>query len=79
MSGLIDNHPLGQEFPELRDRIHQLKTENAHFGRLFTEYEDIDRAVVRAEQRIDLIVDEELERLKMQRVHLKDKLYKMLT
>lgn len=79
MSGLVDNHPLGREFPELRDRIHELKMADAHFSRLFTEYEDVDRAVVRAEQRVDLMADEALEKLKVRRVHLKDDLYRLLT
>lgn len=78
MSGYVDNHPLGREFPELRDRIHEMKADNMHFSKLFGEYEDVDRAVVRAEQRLDLLKDEDLEKLKFKRVHLKDELYRLL-
>ena len=41
-----DHHPLAKDFPELKDKIHALKTTNAHFAKLEREYEDIDKAIV---------------------------------
>ena len=32
---MIDKHDLHHEFPEYYDRIHELKTNNTHFARLF--------------------------------------------
>ncbi|MCP5266755.1 MAG: YdcH family protein [Burkholderiaceae bacterium] len=78
MSQYVDNHPLGKDFPEMRDAIHQMKTNNSHFSKLFDEYEAIDREVVRAEQGVDHVSDLMLEEMKMKRVHLKDELYGML-
>jgi uncharacterized protein YdcH (DUF465 family) len=75
----IEKHDLVHEFPELRDRIHELKTTNAHFARLFEEYHDADREVRRMEEEIETPSDEVVEQAKMKRVHLKDQLYAMLT
>ncbi|MGB7298156.1 MAG: DUF465 domain-containing protein [Burkholderiaceae bacterium] len=79
MSEYVDNHPLGRDFPTMRDKIHELKTSDAHFRRLMQEYEDIDRSVVRAEQGVDHLSDLALEAIKTKRVHLKDQLYAMLS
>ena len=79
MSDLVDNHPLGREFPDLKDRIHALKTSDAHFRKLLEEYEEADKSVVRAEQGLDHLSDQVLEEQKMTRVKLKDELFGMLT
>lgn len=78
MSEYVDNHPLGRDFPDLKDRIHELKTGNAHFRNLMDQYEATDREVVRAEQGLDHLSDMALEELKLQRVKLKDDLYSAL-
>ena len=78
MSEYVDNHPLGRDFPELKSRIHELKTGNAHFRTLMERYESTDRDVVRAEQGLDHLSDQALEALKVERVKLKDELYAAL-
>ena len=78
MSKLVDNHPLARDLPEYKEKIHDLKLENAHFMRLFEKYEALDREIVRAEQRVENLEDLELDALKMQRVQLKDELVDML-
>ncbi len=78
MSQLVDNHPLSRDFPELKDTIHRLKQDNAHFARLNEAYESVDKAVVRAEQGLEHLAHEQLEALKVQRVKLKDQLYAIL-
>ncbi len=75
----IEKHDLVHEFPELRDKIHELKTTDAHFARLFEEYHDADREVRRMEEEIETPSDAVVEQAKMKRVHLKDQLYAMLT
>lgn len=74
----VDHHPLLNEFPELRDRIHTLKTEDAHFRRLFDEYHELDRQVYRMDENIEPASDETMEALKARRVALKDELYALL-
>ena len=74
----VEHHPLIKDFPELRDRIHALKG-HAHFTKLEKEYEDLDKQIVRAENRVENLSDDQVETLKQQRVRLKDELYKLLT
>lgn len=72
-------HELAAEFPDLKDRIHTLKTSNNHFQRLFDDYHDVNREIHRAEAAGLNISDEHYEELKKQRMHLKDELYALLT
>lgn len=72
-------HPLINEFPELRDKIHELKMKDHHFAKLFDEYHTVDREVHRIEQEIETPSDAYTEDQKKKRLHLKDQLYAMLT
>lgn len=72
------HHPLITEFPEHREAIHDLKTANAHFRRLFDEYHRVDREVVRIEGEIEPTSDSVTEGLKKRRLQLKDDLHHML-
>ena len=72
------HHDIGTEFPELKDRIHVLKTENAHFAKLYAAYEEVDNAVVRVEQESDPATDGHTEDLKKRRAKLKDEIFAML-
>lgn len=73
-----DHHPLAQDFPQYKNKIHTLKQQDAHFARLYQAYEDLDKAVVRLETRVELASDAELEDKKVQRVRIKDELYSLL-
>jgi len=75
---MIEKHDLIHEFPEHRERIHQLKMENMHFAKLFEEYHDVDHEVRRIEMEIEATSDEYLENKKKQRLLLKDLLYSMI-
>lgn len=71
-------HELHEEFPELADKITELKTSDAHFAKLAEEYHELNRAVHRAETNIEPV--EELAEVDMRkkRAALKDQLYSML-
>lgn len=71
-------HELAEEFPDQVDKIHELKTSNAHFAKLMDEYHELNRAVHRAETGIE--PKEELAEVQMrkQRMHLKDEIASML-
>jgi len=71
-------HELHEEFPEHADRIHTLKTENAHFLRLANEYHALNRDIHRAETDIEPTSDDHLEEMKKQRLKLKDEIFGML-
>ncbi len=73
-----DHHPLAKDFPELKDRIHTLKTTSTHFAKLEREYEDVDKAIVRLENGVEHGSSAELETKKTRRVALKDELYALL-
>jgi uncharacterized protein len=74
----LENHSLINEFPEMRERIHTLKTSDAHFSRLFAEYDSVEHAVHRIESGAEAASDERLESLKKKRLGLKDELYGLL-
>jgi uncharacterized protein YdcH (DUF465 family) len=71
-------HELHEEFPELADRIHELKLSDAHFAKLAEEYHEINRAVHRAETNVEPIEELTETEMRKKRAHLKDELYRML-
>ena len=71
-------HQLHEEFPEYRDRMHQLKESNAHFRRLQDEYHDVNRKIHRAETNIEPTDDFHMEDLRKRRLRLKDEIFGML-
>ncbi len=73
-----EKHDLIHEFPEYKDRIHELKVSDPEFAKLFDEYHEIDNEVRRIEEGIETPSDEYTEELKMRRLRLKDELYAML-
>jgi len=75
---MIEKHDLHHEFPEYHDRIHELKTCNSHFARLFEEYHDINREILKIEEGGENTSDEYLEALKKKRLLHKDELYRMI-
>jgi len=72
-------HELAEEFPEHADKIHEMKTGNAHFAKLFDEYHEINRAIHRAETDIEPTDDFHMEEMRKQRMRLKDELFGMLS
>ena len=74
----LENHSLIHEFPEMRERIHQMKLSDTHFARLFAEYDALEHDVHRIEAGAEAASDERLETLKKQRLTLKDELFSLL-
>ena len=73
-----EKHELAHDLPEHKDTIHNLKTGDAHFARLYDEYHDVTRQVSRIEQEIEPASDHATEELKKKRAALKDELYSMI-
>ena len=65
-------------FPEYRDLITRLKTEDAHFTRLFDKHNDLDQRIKNMEARIEPATDIEMDVLKKEKLALKDELYQIL-
>ena len=72
-------HELAEEFPEFVEKMHELKSSNAHFARISDEYHEINRAVHRAETNVEPTDDFNMETMRKQRMALKDEIYGMLT
>lgn len=75
---LGEHHRLAEEFPEYKERIHELKTHDAHFAKLYEQYHEVDDEVYRIEEEIETPSDDYTEELKKKRLHLKDELVRML-
>jgi uncharacterized protein YdcH (DUF465 family) len=71
-------HELAAEFPEYAERMHALKTQDAHFARLFDEYHQVNREIHRAETNIEPMDDLTMIDLRKTRLRLKDQLYGLL-
>lgn len=74
----LQQHDLHHEFPEYGEAIHQLKTSNSHFLKLFDEYHRVNKDIRRIEENEEPVIDEVLEAFKKQRLKLKDDLHAML-
>lgn len=75
---LGEKHDLLHEFPEHKERIHELKMSNNHFAKLFDEYHEIEHEVRRIEEGNETPSDEYTEELKKKRLKLKDDLYAII-
>lgn len=75
---VVEHHDLAHEFPQYKERIHQLKIENHHFARLFDEYNALTKRIEALENNGVPVADETIEEMKKQRLALKDELYAML-
>jgi uncharacterized protein YdcH (DUF465 family) len=74
----IEHHDLEHEFPEHIEAMQNLRTNDAHFASQFDEYHRLTDEV-EALERADVPVNDLLiEEMKMQRVILKDELYRAL-
>ena len=74
----VEHHDLHHEFSELNDKIHEMKTNNNHFRRLFDEYHELTTQVENMENEVTSVSSMTEEEAKKRRLHLKDELYAML-
>lgn len=65
-------------FPEFRDLITQLKGHDAHFTRLFDKHNELDQLIKNKEAHIEPSSQIEIERLKKEKLLLKDQIYDVL-
>lgn len=71
------SHVLAVEFPELATRISELKANDPHFAHMLDNHDSLDRDIAAAEKGTTTLDDLALERLKKERLHLKDTLYRL--
>ena len=71
-------HELQDEFPGEALFIERLTKSNYEFGQLATHYDEVNRHIYRIESEEKPTADEVLERLKKQRLKLKDNIATLL-
>jgi len=65
-------------FPEYRNLITQLKGQDAHFIRMFDKHNSLDQEIKNKEAHIEPGTQIEIERLKKEKLALKDELFAIL-
>lgn len=75
----IEHHDLIHEFPELKDKIHDLKVSNARFRKLFDQYHELTTLIENMQHEVTPVTTNTEEENKLRRLSLKDELYQMLT
>lgn len=65
-------HTLAEEFPGQMETIHKLKVSDPHFARLLKEYDDVNDRVHLAETNVQPMDQFEEEKLRKQRLQIKD-------
>jgi uncharacterized protein YdcH (DUF465 family) len=71
-------HELAEEFPNQVEKIHELKTSNAHFAKTMDAYHNVNRTIHRVETDLEPTTDEHAHELKKERLALKDEIQSML-
>jgi uncharacterized protein len=74
----MQKHDILHDFPELKEKVHELKTTNHHFRKIFDEYHEVDHQVHSIETGASVTTDEHLNELRKHRVHLKDEIFGIL-
>ena len=71
-------HELHEEFSGDAEKIHALKTSDAHFSRLADDYHAVNRAVHRAETGVEPVDGLRETELRKERARLKDEIARRL-
>jgi len=74
----VRSHDLIHEFPEHRERIHELKSSDNHFRKLFDEYCELTTEIENMEKESAVVSTRTEEEARKRRLHLKDEFYRML-
>jgi uncharacterized protein YdcH (DUF465 family) len=65
-------------FPEFRELISELKSENRYFLKLFDQHNALDQRIKLIEARLEPGSHDEIEIMKKQKLAIKDELYQLL-
>ncbi len=71
-------HELAADFPEHAQKIHDLKTTDAHFAKLAEAYHPLNRAIHRAETGVEPVDDLAETEMHKKRMVLKDQIAAIL-
>lgn len=73
-----EHHDFRSELPEFEHEIHELKTNDYTFKKLYEQYNKLDATILRMEENLSAADDLHLEELKKERLHLKDELVELI-
>lgn len=65
-------------FPEFQEQISRLKSDNPHFERLYQKHNDLDQQIRDIETGRATGSSLDIEKLKKEKLHLKDRIYALL-
>lgn len=71
----MEKHDLLHEFPEHKDKIHDLKVSDEHFKQLFDEYHEIEHQIHRINTGSEIANDNFMHELKAKLLFIKDEIY----
>ena len=74
----LSHHPLAHEFPEYKDKIHELKSSNQFFHNLMERYEAVDKEIFRIESGEQPTSDDYVNHLGKERLNLKGGLRRII-
>jgi len=74
----IQPHDVEHEFPEYRDTLQEMKSQDTHLAQLVAEYEQLNAEIVDIEENEKPFQDFEFEEMKKRRLMLKDEIYFIL-
>jgi uncharacterized protein YdcH (DUF465 family) len=74
----MEKHNLLNEFPELQDKIHELKVTDTHFRKLFDDYHELEHQIHRINTGIEIANEQFTYELKAKLLFMKDEIYAYL-
>ena len=74
----IQPHDVEHEFPEYRQTLEEMKSQDSHLAKLVQEYEELNAEIVDIEENERPFQDYEFEEMKKRRLLLKDEIYFIL-
>lgn len=74
----MERHNLLHEFPEFAEKIHDLKTTDNHFKKLFDEYHEVEHEIHKYNSGAEVTTDEHMHELKSKLLFLKDEIFTKL-
>lgn len=73
-----EHHDIEAEFPEFRQRIIDLSEVDADFAAMIKRHNELDNEIRKYEELGQPLSDDSLEKMKHERSHLKDGIYKRI-
>ncbi len=74
----IQPHDVEHEFPEYRQTLEEMRSQDTHLAKLVAEYEQLNSEIVDIEENDKPFQDFEFEEMKKRRLLLKDEIYLIL-